>query len=165
MTMADLATWSQLLSSLAVLITLVYLAIEVKQNTEALHSQTRQSLLAGGQAELFMWTGHPELFINCLKPDALVTEEYVQLHAYLCAVMRAREYAWLQYQKGIIDKDQWQTEQMVIIVTMTPKRNKLWWDKIGRNLFNPQFVKFIDKILVESTDPGTMQIALNWEST
>ena len=40
MTMADLATWSQLLSSLAVLITLVYLAIEVKQNTEALHAQT-----------------------------------------------------------------------------------------------------------------------------
>ena len=32
MTMSDLATWSQLLSSLAVLITLVYLAIEVKQN-------------------------------------------------------------------------------------------------------------------------------------
>lgn len=48
MTMSDLATWSQLLSSLAVLITLVYPAIEVKQNTEALHAQTRQSSLAGG---------------------------------------------------------------------------------------------------------------------
>ena len=36
MAMSDLATWSQLFSSLAVLITLIYLAIEVKQNTEAL---------------------------------------------------------------------------------------------------------------------------------
>ena len=36
MTMTDLATLGQILSSLAVLGTLIYLAIEVKQNTAAL---------------------------------------------------------------------------------------------------------------------------------
>jgi hypothetical protein len=42
--MTDVATWSQLLSSIAVLGTLIYLAIETKQNTAAQHAATRLAM-------------------------------------------------------------------------------------------------------------------------
>lgn len=93
MTMTGLANLIQVLSSLAVLGTLIYLAIEVKQNTAALHAQTRQSLLAGGQAELFEVVEHPDLSIIYSKPGELSQEEYVKLCMYLLAIMRTREYA------------------------------------------------------------------------
>jgi hypothetical protein len=165
MTMADLATWSQLLSSLAVLITLVYLAIEVKQNTEALHAQTRQSLLAGGQAELFKLVECPEMLANFTRLETLTTEAYAQLHSYLLVVMRAREFAWLQYQKGIIDEDQWQTELAVIYVNLTTKRTRSWWNKIGCHVFNPRFAEFVEDTLAGKVDSGMIKPGLNWGST
>ena len=45
MNMTDVATWGQLISSAAVLVTLVYLAIQTKQAATLLKSESRQSLL------------------------------------------------------------------------------------------------------------------------
>ena len=163
MTTADLATWSQLLSSFAVLVTLVYLAIEIKQNTAALHAQTRQALLSGGQSELFQITEHPDISINYTKGD-LAQEEYVKLSSYLLAIMRAREFAWLQYQNGIIDEGQWYTERGVIEFNLTFKRTRIWWEKIGRSFYSPEFVAFVDKLIKGKPDNDIGKLFLNWES-
>lgn len=163
MTTNDLATWGQILSSIAVLITLIYLAVEVKQNTEALHAQTRQSLLAGGHAELFEMVEHPELILNFIKPETLDAEDYVRLHSFLAAIMRGREFAWLQYRKGIIDEDQWQTELAVMNTTLTTKRPRLWWDKLGRKMFNPRFVEFVDNTVAKNIDHSLVEMVQSWD--
>ena len=165
MTMTNLAILIQILSSLAVLGTLIYLAIEVKQNTAALHAQTRQSLLSGSQAELFQIIEHPDIHINFIKKsDEISAEEYIRLHGFLTALMRAREFAWLQYHNDIIDEDQWHTEKGVIEVLLTIKRNRTWWEKLGRGFFSPQFVAFVDSLLDGKPDNEIGKLFLNWES-
>ena len=144
MNISDLAVWGQLISSIAVLGTLVYLAIEIKQNTEALHTQTRQALLSGSQAELFQLVANPEINGNLVRREALSQDEYVRLHGWLTALMRAREFSWLQFRKGIIDKDLWETEKGVISINLSPHKAKLWWDEVGRYAYNPEFVRFVD---------------------
>ena len=165
MTMLDLATLGQILSSLAVLITLVYLAIEVKQNTAALHAQTRQALMTGSQSELFQVIEHPDIHINFIKKSNEISpEEYIRLHGFLTALMRAREFAWLQYQNDIIDEDQWHTEKGVIDVLLTIKRNRTWWEKLGRGFFSPDFVAFVDTLIEGKPDNDIGKLFLNWES-
>jgi len=164
MTILDLASLGQILSSLAVLITLVYLAIEVKQNTAALHAQTRQALLAGGQAELFQVVEHPEIQATFSKSGELAQEEYAKLNSFLIALMRAREFAWLQYQNDIIDKDQWYTEKGVIEFILTFKRNRDWWKKLGRRFYSPDFVTFVDTLIEGKPDNESNRLILNWDS-
>ena len=164
MTMSDLANWSQIFSSLAILVTLVYLSIEVKQNTVAINAQTRQALLAGSQVEIFSTLEHPEIIINWTKTGELTPEEYAKLHAYLVGMMRAREFAWLQYQNGIIDENQWQTEKGVIELLLTFKRNRVWWKKIGKIPFSPQFTTFVDALIEGKPDNDIGKLFLNWES-
>jgi hypothetical protein len=164
MTFTDLAGWSQLFSSLAVLVTLIYLAIEIRQNTEALHAQTRQALLSGSQTELFHMAERPEFLANLIRDDKLSQDEYGRLHAFLTALMRAREFSWLQHRKGIIDKDLWETEQGVIVINLTPVRGKRWWAEVGRHLYNSAFVAFVDKLLEDKTDSGFLAKTLDWES-
>ena len=47
MNMSDVATWSQLISSAAVLVTLIYLSIQTRQTATLLRSEARQSLING----------------------------------------------------------------------------------------------------------------------
>ena len=164
MTMSDLAILIQILSTLAVLGTLIYLAIEVKQNTSALHAQTRQSLLVGGQAELFEVVEHPDISIIYSKPGELTQEEYVKLCMYLLAIMRAREYAWLQYKNGILDEGQWHTEKGVIEFNLTFNRTRAWWEKIGRGFYSPEFVAFVDSLIAGKPDNDIGKLIHNWES-
>jgi len=52
---SKLADLSEIVSSIAIVITLIFLTVEVRQNTNALHAQSRQSVLEAAQVE--SWAG------------------------------------------------------------------------------------------------------------
>jgi hypothetical protein len=80
-------------------------------------------------------------------PNALTPPEHVKLHSWLVAAMRAREFFWLQYQSGIIDEVQWSTERTVVLSILEPKRNRIWWHKLGHKLVSSEYAVFIKKLL------------------
>ena len=53
MNRSKLADLSEIISSVAIVVTLIYLTVEVRQNTNALHAQSRESVLVAGHTELF----------------------------------------------------------------------------------------------------------------
>ena len=61
MKLERLSAMAELVSSVAIVVTLVYLTMEVRQNTEAQHAQSRQSILSSSQAELFVIMDHPDV--------------------------------------------------------------------------------------------------------
>ncbi len=139
-----LADITEILTSIAVLVTLVYLAVEINQNTEALHGQTRQSVLEASQAELFKLADRPELAINFVKDGPLSEAESVELHMFLLATMRLREFSWLQYMNGTIDQSQWDTELGVLKILLVTPRTRHWWNTLGRPAFSHEFSTFVD---------------------
>ena len=50
--MDRLNQWMTLAANVGVLIGIIFLAYEIRQNTDAVHAQTREAILAAGQAEL-----------------------------------------------------------------------------------------------------------------
>ncbi len=52
---------AEILSSVAILITLVYLVVEIQQNAEATQADTRQAVLASDQQFLELLIDSPEL--------------------------------------------------------------------------------------------------------
>ena len=117
---------------IAIVASLIFLAIEVNQNTNALYGQTRQSVLETAQSELFLLVEHPDVSLSVIKEGPLTAEENVKLDAYLAATLRAREYAWLQFQDGAIDEEQWKAEVSVARSILNAERVRRWWDKAGR---------------------------------
>ncbi|MDH3439947.1 MAG: hypothetical protein OEM63_04280 [Gammaproteobacteria bacterium] len=100
MKLSNLADITEIVTSIAILATLVYLAVEINQNTKALHGQTRQAVLDASQIEIFEFADNPDLAINIVKEGPLSEAESVQLHMTLVATMRLREFSWLQFRKG-----------------------------------------------------------------
>ena len=60
MNRSKISDYSEIVSSIAIVATLIYLTVEIGQNTTAMRTQTAQSILDAGQAELMAFIDHPD---------------------------------------------------------------------------------------------------------
>jgi hypothetical protein len=165
MDLTTLALWTQVVSSLAVLGTVIYLAIEIRQNTIALKSQTHSTLFEGAQTEILVLLENPDIVRAMTTDDALSEEDYIKLSAFLTAFLRAREFTWLQFQQGVVGEDSLDTEKTIIKNTINVERNLLWWRNVGKGAFGPGFVVFVDSLIEDGGRPGEWYArSLGWES-
>ncbi len=118
---------AEILSSVAILITLVYLVVEIGQNTSALEASSRQAALDGDVEWLYRAVNAPELWANASNPD-MTDAEKLSLSAYLFALYRLRERDWLQYQAGALDEATWLTYQNGLIGMFSNPQARKWWD-------------------------------------
>jgi hypothetical protein len=142
---SKLADYSEIISSMAIVVTLIFLSVEIRQNTNALYAESSQSVLSAAQSELFELMENPDIVLNMIKPDPLTAEDQVKIGAFLAATIRTREFSWLQFQSGIIGEAQWGTETAVIRSLLDSPRARDWWENNGRNNFDAGFVAFVDR--------------------
>ena len=135
------------IGAIAIVITLIYLVLQLRQNTHALHAQSRQGILAASQAEVLTMIENPDLIRILLKTDPLSPEEAIKYSFWLSAIFRTREFAWLQYRDGVIDEPQWGTERLVLQRVLRRPLNRAWWVSVGRQLFVDEFVAFVDDLI------------------
>ena len=148
---------------IAIVASLIFLAVETNQNTNAMYAQSRQSILESSQNELFMLVENPELSSNVIKEGPLTPEEIVRLDAYMAATMRTREFAWMQYRDGIIDDIQWSAELAVTRSVMDAERVRLWWNLVGQNGSSPEFAKFVkSEILSQVVTEDGWRLYTDW---
>ncbi len=101
-----LSVIAEILSSAAVLVTLIYLAIQTRQNADAIQANTRQAILDADQQFIMAVMASPELDAIFFKPD-LTDDEKVRLSTFLLTHVRVRENDWFQYQAGVLDHVSW----------------------------------------------------------
>src|SRR6185436_12727168 len=114
MTISDLAVIGDLLSSAAVVATLVFLTLQVKQANRLARSQARQRMAEQAQAELYQWMENPDLRDAYLPGAKLSDEMQGKLHFFLLAAMRQREWEWFQFKDGVIRNDVYKAYHEVI---------------------------------------------------
>ena len=147
----------------AIVASLIFLGIETMQNTNAMYAQSRQSVLDSAQNELLAVMDDPELLMLGFKEGPLTPQENIRLDAFLSAVIRAREFAWLQYRDGVIDGAQWATELAVTRWAFDSPRSRHWWYVVGKSVTGPGFGEFVDsEILSQSLSPEGWRLASEW---
>lgn len=147
--MDKLNQWMTLAANVGVLIGIIFLAYEIRQNTDAVHAQTREAILAAGQAELQAVRSDPDLIDSIVREGALTVEEQVKLYTWLVPALKVREFSWLQRESGVIDDAQWKSELAVTQAILQPPRVRLWWDRVGHKTVSDEFRKFIDSAIEE----------------
>lgn len=165
MNRSKLADVSEIVSSLAIVITLVYLTVEIDQNTNAMRAQSQQAVLEAAQADLYYLASNPEISAALSNTGALSGLDQIKLDAVLTANLRSREFAWLQFQEGAIGEAQWETEQAVLFSIFDSPKSRVWWNNAGRHYFGPTFVAFVDSLLSQSKATGRVwPTAEGWDN-
>ena len=159
MSKIDWTKWSaiaEILSALAILMTLGYLAIQTQQNTAAVQASVRQSMLEADRQSLYMQVQNPFLF----RRSGLDEEEQLQLIGFMTAFMRTRENFWIQYQKGVLDQDTWESYRgaLVIVIFSSEFGRRVWEQQTASGLiFDRGFVDSINAwvagLTIQDRDP------------
>ena len=141
---------AEILSSVAILATLVYLGIEIQQNADATQANTRQAMLASDQQFLELIVENPDLHLLWYKPE-LSDEESVRLSYFLISHFRMRENNWLQNQNGILDDATWHSYRSSIPAVLSSPRTRYWWHNFGVDrLFDPRFKVVVDELISDA---------------
>ncbi len=140
---------AEILSSVAILATLVYLAVEIQQNAVATRADTRQAILESDQQFLQLFIDSPELNLLWYKPE-LTDEEKVRLSYFLLTHMRMRESNWFQYESGTLDDRTWRSYRASIVAMLSAPRTRAWWENFGvERIFDLDFVSVVDNLIAD----------------
>ena len=146
MTISDLGALGSFLAAIAVFITLIYLARQVRQGNVLARYQARQAMMEQDLTTLQLQISNPDIPLTYLS-DSPSEEEVVKLHLFLTHIMRQREWEWFQYRDGIIDESVYQTYHEVIGIFLGTPRTLAWWKSVGRAGMNREFVSDVDMLL------------------
>lgn len=150
MTMTAIAAWSQIAASVAVLLTLVYLTIQVRQSATLMRAESRQALMIYTQQEIFKAIDYPEIQLSLADANEPSSEAKIRLSNWLNAVLRAREHEWLQFRNGVLDADTWNSYKQVIpTILLGTGRARDWWSNFGHGQFHPAFCQLVNELLRE----------------
>lgn len=137
---------AEILSSVAILVTLLYLVIEIGQNTEALQATSRDASLEGDIQRLFQAVNTPEIWLNSVNPNMTDAEKVTQ-SAYLFTMYRLRERDWLQYQAGAMDIETWRSYQIGLIGNLQYSEVRKWWNFNFADTTGNNFVDYVNGLL------------------
>ena len=137
---------SQILGTAAILVTLVYLAVQTEQNTAAIQATVRQAMLSEDRESLYKIIEYPFLGDTC----GLTDEQGIQTRAYLIAFLRMRENHWLQFQRGVLDEATWLAYQAPLSsVVLNSEVGRAVWEGSQRS-FDKTFVNSVNELMSET---------------
>lgn len=169
MTIQDLGAFGELIGSVASIVLLIYIAVQIRQNskmiehnTTATETSTRQAFTSQDQAYLCSSLDPSTLSVAVAKlerGEELSALELSQLIARQHVNFRVFESAYSQYRRGVLTEPEWHRYQKIIAFLMRGDRpaQEMW---IGlKEVFDPDFVAEVDQLGGASLTGGEQIIA------
>ena len=149
----DLDRWLSLLANFGVIAGIVFLAIEIRQNTEMVQSQTRDSITEK-QIAIFEWFATSTENIRVReKGDRLGLDpgspEESQYHWMIAGNLRLWENEWYQYQQGLFEPEEFEPRVYIWkrMINDAPGIRKVW--EMQKGAYSPGFKALIDSLINE----------------
>jgi hypothetical protein len=152
MTLSDLASLGSFVSSVAVVITLVFLLLQMRQT-----DRNQRAAIGMGRA-----TRANDLFAMLINPDVtrILTKVYrcdedlneIETYTYMylsAAQLTNYEDTYIHHRAGLLDNDVWETEESIIrFQSSMPSFHAVW--PLVRGLYGEEFRRYIENIIAQA---------------
>ena len=158
MTITELGSIGEFIGSVAVLITLVYLAVQVRQTKNQIETNTNAVLgsseIDGNNTTLqhLVSLYSDEAVMNIVlrgaaDEDNLSATDYSRFNAFLDAAFQLHQITFLQWKKHLLSDEYWEfcTRWFGTRMIATPGTQK-WW-KRNESLFVPGYRELISSVI------------------
>ena len=146
MSLSDLASIGSFVSGLAVLVSLIYLSLQIRQNTLAHRATAHMGryAFAREQTQMMMDPGIAALTLKSMQDIKNLSEvEAYQVHWHLHSfVLGSEEMYWLHGQ-GSLDDEAFDAQMSVVFQLLSSPAGRASW-AIGKSTMSPPFVKYVD---------------------
>jgi hypothetical protein len=138
----------EIVAALGVIISLVYLANQVRQNTRIARAQTRQALADGAQALSSDWIevdGAALLMRRHMEGERLDPPDALRLQARAYRDFRFFENAYYQYTEGLLTSEEWDGFRTNLEALFGIPMYREFWE-VQRPIYSPAFGREIESI-------------------
>ena len=139
----EYALIAEIISAIAIVISLIFVGVEVHRNTEIAKAQTYQAMIELSYGNLTMLAGNREL-MELLQSDReqLDPVDTARLGVWERAGWRLRENAFIQNFRGVIGESEWSGYRAFICAGTLDSS----WERHKIHL-SPNFVSFIESCM------------------
>lgn len=132
MTLADLGAVGELIGSLGVIISLLYLSIQIRQNTQSVQATSYQTVVDGVNQVNRLLIAEEELprLVLAGQRDlsALSPEDRVRFGAFLGHLVTNHEIALHLHTRGLLDADSFDAHRASVARVLAPPGARRWWE-------------------------------------
>jgi hypothetical protein len=143
---------AEILGAIAVVVTLMYLAIQIRQSTKVARSATRQAIAESAErlgADLLENSGMAEIFVKHFNGEELSAVENLRLQARCYRDMRHWENIHYQVSEGLVTNDQWSGFRKNLVALFTLPIYREYWENESEH-YSEKFGAEVASIIVES---------------
>jgi hypothetical protein len=160
MTLADLASLGSAVSGIGVILTVIYMSIEIRDNTRAVRASAFQQVVDSFASISFDIAKDQQLsglFLRAGHDFAAASDvERTQYSFMLLSFLRRAENVYFQTEIRMLRDRHWTGIRASIDWVMSWPGARTCWTEI-RQRFNPQFAAFIDELSADSPSaPASM---------
>jgi|GEM_PF-762539 len=149
-----LGNFGEFVSSIVVLATVIYLAIQVRQTRLSVQSSSWQN----GVNNIIDWNFRLaedaellEVFQRGMSnPDTLTAQEQLRLAVVLASFLQQFHKWYLDNEKGLVEEKAWQGEADSMIALLSAPGGARWWRSGFKVPYTPEFRAYVDRRLNEA---------------
>ena len=153
----------EVLGAIGVILTLVYLAVQIRQNTAMMTAQTVQASVDATQRVLLFRAEHPEVRAILRKArsvDDLNADEFELLTAYLQATFMNFQARLQHNTRGVFDASVNESYENILVDYLEGAYVQRWW-AYSRPLYGNAFREHCDQI-IERINKNEGSGLINW---
>ena len=159
MMIEKLGNIGEFVAAIATVITLIYLAFQLRQNTRALKATAFQNVTSemGKNVEHIMDNGElAEILIKgTAEPESLTPAERLRLSAVYVSSFRRLESVYVQYSLGTMEHENKRGFEISMIPLLQLPFGQQWWSEAKIAFYEP-FVRHIDEGIASGKFSQTM---------
>lgn len=153
MTLSDLGNLGGFISGIAVTITLIYLAIQIRQSSKIARASLRQSLAENQFAQLTLRATDPTIraaFRKAAASEELSQDEAAALLDYAVAGIRQWEALYSQYQHGMVDTEDWRATRQIMLARFKLPIFRQAFNSLAPDGLNPRFLPEVSQLVEQA---------------
>ncbi len=153
MSLGDLANLGEALGGIAVLVSLVYLAVQIRQNTRTAQSAAFQQVV-DSFSEISLAIGKDrdltQIFVRAAGGLAsLDPVDQIRIRFVLLSLFRRAESVFFHSEQGTLDIESWAGIRESLKVSLSNAGVQEFWEH-NAHLYNPRFRAFVESELLAS---------------
>lgn len=145
-----IATISQVIGTVLVFITLIYLALQVRSNSRQIRSQNLHAATQQTHQIMQLLTvpGIVEARVKVVSGEPLCAQDVIYLEAFVASALSSFCNQYEHYKAGLGDSD-WPKTRVLVGDFLVNQWSREWWREYGRLRFEQSFVEEVNGILAE----------------
>lgn len=167
MTLTQLADVGELLGGIAVVASLIYLALQIRQNTKTVRGSTLHQN-TDLWTSIFFRLAEPEFaraYVAGMSGEPGIKPSHFTQFFFICrAMFLAFENQYYQMRQGVLDAETYAGYERAIATQFLAFGGFRSWWRQSRSVFSPSFVEHIDALIAKVPEADPAMLLREWQT-